>query len=123
MGAVKWGWALIWSLGTNAGAGIVRPASWAASSRMLDPTLGTGLTPAVPDGAHAVFEAAWSGAAAARAAASPSPPSNGTTAEWWSTLEQKVAGALWIEPVMAGVCADPHRCVGITRSRVCVCYL
>ena len=41
---------------------------------------------------------------------------------WWSVLVQQSGSRLNVEPMRAGACARPDRCIGTDLDGKCVCY-
>ena len=125
----RWGWPLVWSLGTNPSGVAKHPPSWPAKARVLDPrTLkaspaGHNFSRPALERAQAAFQQQWDGAAAARAKTNAS---QADFAQWWVALETALVAAepaLAVEPLAAGACHSSGSCIGTsTFDGSCVCY-
>jgi hypothetical protein len=126
----KWGWPLVWSLGTKAypipdPADTPYPDTWPATTRVLDPlslrstTVARNMTFA-PDSADTMGRL-WSAAVEFRAThPSPAP---GDYRAWWAQMEAALDHTLFLQPLRGRSCGTPDRCIGTTRDGDdCVCY-
>lgn len=118
------GWPLIWSSSTLPRA---KSGPWPAQGRVLDATVTNSsafhnLSTPVSQ-AKAMHVGMW---AKVRAGRDKNVASTKKFLEWWVELVDATPVALRPAPLMAGDCARPHDCIGVTPTvtpkRACVCY-
>ena len=123
------GWPLIWSSGTLPrqelpSESVHSHGPWAAQGRVLDAVSNSSVfhnLSAVVDQTRPAHAAMW---ATVQAARSQNSTSAAKLLGWWVELVAKTPVALRPAPLMAGDCARPHECIGVTPTpkRDCVCY-
>lgn len=123
----KWGWSLVWTLGPSYPDVNKPPTGIGANqNRLVDPTAkGKGLNATAAHGVSAAWDMLWSKAVQARSGGGggSSTPSDGTIDGWWAEAKVAVGRGMVVQPIRAGVCANPDQCIGLTYdTQECLCY-